>query len=296
MRILMIAPEPFFEPRGTPFSKYHRICALTDLGHSVELVTYPFDDPVSMPGLRLFRCARPPFIRSVRVGPSMAKLPLDFLLMWTAMRRALATRYDAIHSHEEGAAISPTRGAATARRRPPPLPGEPGARARARGGRDAGRAQALTAAGIELVEGDLKDRAALERAVAGVRLVYHLAAIYRQAGIPASEYRAVNVEAVGALADAAREAAVVRLVHCSTVGVHGDVERPPVGEDAAFRPGDVYQRTKLAGEQIARVDFFTKSRAFDISRARREIGYTPRVGLRVGIRRTLAWYRERGWV
>jgi len=154
----------------------------------------------------------------------------------------------------------------------------------------------LTAAGIELVEGDLKDRAALERAVAGVRLVYHLAAIYRQAGIPASEYRAVNVEAVGALADAAREAAVVRLVHCSTVGVHGDVERPPVGEDAAFRPGDVYQRTKLAGEQIARVDFFTKSRAFDISRARREIGYTPRVGLRVGIRRTLAWYRERGWV
>ena len=40
-----------------------------------------------------------------------------------------------------------------------------------------------------------------------------------------------------------------------------------------------------------RVDFFTKSRAFDISRARAELGYAPAVGLREGIRRTLAWYR-----
>ena len=42
MRILMIAPEPFFEPRGTPFSEYHRIRALLELGHTVDLVTYPF--------------------------------------------------------------------------------------------------------------------------------------------------------------------------------------------------------------------------------------------------------------
>jgi nucleoside-diphosphate-sugar epimerase len=45
-----------------------------------------------------------------------------------------------------------------------------------------------------------------------------------------------------------------------------------------------------------RVDFFTKSRAFDITRARMEIGYTPAVSLRDGIRRTLAWYREHGWL
>ena len=38
----MIAPEPFFEPRGTPFSEYHRIRALLELGHTVDLVTYPF--------------------------------------------------------------------------------------------------------------------------------------------------------------------------------------------------------------------------------------------------------------
>ena len=53
MRILMIAPEPFFEPRGTPFSEFHRIRALTALGHQVDLVTYPFGEDVSMPGLRV---------------------------------------------------------------------------------------------------------------------------------------------------------------------------------------------------------------------------------------------------
>jgi nucleoside-diphosphate-sugar epimerase len=45
-----------------------------------------------------------------------------------------------------------------------------------------------------------------------------------------------------------------------------------------------------------RVDFFTKSRAFDISRARAELGFQPRVGLREGIGRTLEWYREHGWI
>jgi glycosyltransferase involved in cell wall biosynthesis len=105
MHILMIAPEPFFEPRGTPFSEFHRIRALTTLGHTVDLVTYPFGRDVHMPGLRIFRCLRPPFIRRVRVGPSWPKVPLDVSLAATAMRRAFSGRYDAVHSHEEGGAI-----------------------------------------------------------------------------------------------------------------------------------------------------------------------------------------------
>jgi len=101
----MIAPEPFFEPRGTPFSEYHRIRALLDLGHTVDLVTYPFGKDVSLPGLRIFRAARPPFVTRVKIGPSAAKLFLDVTLGFTAFRRALTQRYDAVHSHEEGAAI-----------------------------------------------------------------------------------------------------------------------------------------------------------------------------------------------
>jgi glycosyltransferase involved in cell wall biosynthesis len=105
MRILMIAPEPFFEPRGTPFSEYHRIRALTGLGHTVDLVTYPFGRDMPMAGLRVFRCLRPPFIRRIGIGPSWAKVPLDLAVALTAFRRALSGGYDAIHSHEEGAAI-----------------------------------------------------------------------------------------------------------------------------------------------------------------------------------------------
>jgi glycosyltransferase involved in cell wall biosynthesis len=105
VRILMIAPEPFFEPRGTPFSEFHRIRALTALGHHVDLVTYPFGQHVSMPGLRVFRSLRPPFVHHVKIGPSLAKIPLDALLALTAIRRAFAGRYDAIHSHEEGGLI-----------------------------------------------------------------------------------------------------------------------------------------------------------------------------------------------
>jgi glycosyltransferase involved in cell wall biosynthesis len=105
LRILMIAPEPFFEPRGTPFSEFHRIRALTALGHQVDLVTYPFGHDVAMPGLRIYRSLRPPFVKHVKVGPSFAKLPLDAALTLTAVRRALAGRYDAVHSHEEGGLI-----------------------------------------------------------------------------------------------------------------------------------------------------------------------------------------------
>ena len=101
----MIAPEPFFEPRGTPFSEFHRIRALTALGHEIDLVTYPFGDNVTLAGLRIFRSLRPPFVRRVKVGPSLAKVPLDALLTLTVLRRVLAGRYDAVHSHEEGGLI-----------------------------------------------------------------------------------------------------------------------------------------------------------------------------------------------
>lgn len=105
MHILMIAPEPFFEPRGTPFSEFHRIRALTTLGHTVDLVTYPFGKDVDLPGLRIIRSVKPPFISRVRIGPSWAKVPLDVLLSFTALRMALTRKYDVIHSHEEGGAI-----------------------------------------------------------------------------------------------------------------------------------------------------------------------------------------------
>ena len=100
MKILMIAPEPFFEPRGTPFSEYFRIKALTELGHQIDLATYPVGKDVEMPGLRIFRSAA--FgCKKVRVGPSYMKLFLDFFLFFTVLRLLFKNHYDAIHTHEE---------------------------------------------------------------------------------------------------------------------------------------------------------------------------------------------------
>jgi glycosyltransferase involved in cell wall biosynthesis len=105
MKILMIAPEPFFEPRGTPFSEYFRIKALSALGHTVDLVTYPFGVNKPIPGLKIFRCGKFPWIKSVRTGPSAAKLALDFFLFLKVLQRLWREDYDLIHTHEEGSLI-----------------------------------------------------------------------------------------------------------------------------------------------------------------------------------------------
>ncbi len=102
-RVLMLAPEPFFEPRGTPFSEYHRLRALADLGYRVDLVTYPFGSDVDIPNVRILRAPGFPGVRRVGVGPSLAKLVLDLRLLATARRVARVGGYDVVHSHEEAA-------------------------------------------------------------------------------------------------------------------------------------------------------------------------------------------------
>lgn len=102
-RILMIAPQPFFRARGTPFSVVHRIRALCQAGHRVDLVTYSFGEDVSIDGLRILRSARPPLIRDVKIGPSLGKLILDFPLYFMARKMLRENRYDILHSHEEAA-------------------------------------------------------------------------------------------------------------------------------------------------------------------------------------------------
>lgn len=89
------------EPRGTPFSVYHRAKALIALGYEIDLVTYPIGERVSLPGLRVYRTPSLPFIRKVKIGPSLAKVPLDALLFLTAFWRLCLRRYGYLHTHEE---------------------------------------------------------------------------------------------------------------------------------------------------------------------------------------------------
>ncbi|MBV9095155.1 MAG: glycosyltransferase family 4 protein [Streptosporangiaceae bacterium] len=101
MRILMLAPEPVYTPRGTPIAVLNRCRALTALGQQVDLVTYPLGQDVAVPGLRWVRTPRLPGLRRVKIGPSLAKLPLDALLLWEAGRQLRRGRYDVIHTVEE---------------------------------------------------------------------------------------------------------------------------------------------------------------------------------------------------
>lgn len=289
------------------------------------------------------------------------------------------------------------------------------------------KASPLAEAGVEVVRGDLKDKGSLVRAAAGCEVVYHIAALFRQEGVPDSEFREVNALGTQRMLEAALECGARRFVHCSTVGVHGHVRKVPSNEESPYHPGDIYQETKLEGEKLAReffrsrglpgvvvrpagiygpgdmrflklfrsinsgrfrmigsgevfyhltyiddltdgiilcgtkpgapgnvyiiggeryvtlreladtiagilgvrisrvripfapvyaaaflceklcrplgieppifrrrVDFFRKDRAFDISKAKRELGYAPRVNLREGLTHTADWYREHG--
>ena len=117
--------------------------------------------------------------------------------------------------------------------------------------RDSAKASDLEALGVEIATADLKDAAAMRRAVEGVHGVFHIAASFRQAGVPDAEYHQVNVEGTRRLIEVSIDAGVRRFIHCSTVGVHGDVKNPPATESAPIAPGDIYQRSKLAGERIA---------------------------------------------
>jgi len=103
----MVAPQPFFRARGTPFSVLHRIRALLETGHSVDLVTYPIGEDIALPGLTILRSGKPPFVNDVKIGPSISKLFLDFALYSATVRQLRQSRYDVLHTHEEAAFFGP---------------------------------------------------------------------------------------------------------------------------------------------------------------------------------------------
>jgi dihydroflavonol-4-reductase len=137
--------------------------------------------------------------------------------------------------------------------------------------------------GVEYVEAELTDRDSLRSAVEGVSGVYHIAALFREAGHPDSMFYEVNLEGTRRMLDASIEAGVSRFIHCSTVGVLGHVAQAPADEDTPYNPGDIYQQTKMEGEQLA-LDYF-RARKIDGVVIRPAMIYGP------GDTRTLKLFR-----
>lgn len=109
-----------------------------------------------------------------------------------------------------------------------------------------------------VVAGDIADPGALADLAGGCRTFVHLVSNFRVVKGSAESYQRVNVEGTRNALAAAAEAGVRRFVHCSTIGVHGDVARSPANEESPYNPGDLYQETKLQAEHACR-DFMSNT-------------------------------------
>lgn len=101
MKSLVIAPQPFFSPRGTPFSVYYRTLVTSELGVKVDLLTYGQGMDVNIPGVKIYRIPDFKIFGDVKIGPSYLKLFLDFFVVIWTITLILKNRYDFVHAHEE---------------------------------------------------------------------------------------------------------------------------------------------------------------------------------------------------
>lgn len=104
---------------------------------------------------------------------------------------------------------------------------------------------------VEQVVGDVRDRDLIRRALKGVDVVHHHAAL-----VPLTrayrEFRSVNVDGARVVAEEARRAAVGTLMHTSSSAVFGKTDDRPIGTGHPLNPIEPYGRSKLAGEESAK--------------------------------------------
>ncbi len=105
-RVLFVAPQPFYEDRGSPIAIRRVLEALSALGQAVDLLTLPVGEPVRLPGLRIFRVGTRLPVRRVPVGFSWRKLLLNGLLAAAVVRRLRQEDYGCIHAVEEAAIVA----------------------------------------------------------------------------------------------------------------------------------------------------------------------------------------------
>ena len=112
----------------------------------------------------------------------------------------------------------------------------------------------LAGLGLEFVEGDIRDRKSVERAIAGIRYTFHVAADYRLWAPDPNEIFASNVEGTRNLMEEAMRAGVERVIYTSSVatialrsdGMAAD-ETTPLRENQGI---GAYKRSKIAAERM----------------------------------------------
>jgi nucleoside-diphosphate-sugar epimerase len=111
---------------------------------------------------------------------------------------------------------------------------------------------------LEVMQGDIRDESLMKKALKGIELVFHLASAHLSVTTSEKEYWETNVEAARSLVRLSQAAGVRRFVHCSSVGIYGEITHPPATENYPCRPDLVYEKTKLAGER-ALLEFYRET-------------------------------------
>lgn len=106
MRILLLAPEPFYQERGTPIAVDLVLRVLSSQGHEVDVLVYHEGTPVNYPGVKVHRIPQLPFTSRVRPGFSIKKLVCDYVFFFKALGLAFRTRYDLVHAVEESVFVA----------------------------------------------------------------------------------------------------------------------------------------------------------------------------------------------
>jgi nucleoside-diphosphate-sugar epimerase len=104
---------------------------------------------------------------------------------------------------------------------------------------------------VRFIEGDVRDQAAVEEAVAGCEVIFHLAASVgnkRSIDFPIIDSE-INVIGTLRVLEAARKAGVRKIVASSSAGVFGELKHLPIGEDHPAEPDTPYGVSKLCEEK-----------------------------------------------
>jgi len=107
---------------------------------------------------------------------------------------------------------------------------------------------------LTILKGDFADRALTDAHLRGQDVCFHLASAHLETDVDEQYFFKVNVQEARDFVQRCCEAGVGRFVHCSSVGVYGDIENPPANEQSECRPDVPYERSKLAGEKAV-MDF-----------------------------------------
>lgn len=106
MNVLLLAPHPFYQQRGTPIAVDLVLKVLSERGEQVDIIAYHEGKEVKYDSVTVHRIFDIPFVHNIRPGFSWKKVICDIFMFLKATRLVLRNRYDLIHAVEESVFIA----------------------------------------------------------------------------------------------------------------------------------------------------------------------------------------------